>query len=386
MTRRTKGIVDAITAVRPGVQEVMVRTGTNKTSDASGDTADISQRTSLRPAINLTELTGPLELGDHVEVNTVALDMELGTGGYDFVISVLNRAAFDRDPPGHIIKLRYTPLQTPVLAIEAPESDNHAAVASFATLGETPVVCFELHSQLPAICAALHWGMQECGRTARLVYIMTDGAALPIAVSRLVPALIERKMLASTITAGQAFGGDYEAVNVYSALAAAYSALGADAIVVGQGPGNVGTGTALGFSGVDQGIAANAAASLGGAPIFVPRISFSDERSRHVGLSHHTVTNLTSVVRTPTLLPIPRLPRLQLGRLYAALQEKGILKLHEAITIDAEKGLKALEECGMSVTTMGRGLSTERAFFLAAAAAGLLAAQLIEHRAPEGVR
>jgi hypothetical protein len=217
-----------------------------------------------------------------------------------------------------------------------------------------------------------------------VVYIMTDGAALPIAISRIVPALIERNLIAATITAGQAFGGDYEAVNIYSALAAARDALGADAIVVGQGPGNVGTGTPLGFSGVDQGIAVNAAASLGGAPIFVPRISFSDKRSRHVGLSHHTVTNLISVVRTPTLLPIPRLSKLQLGRLYTILQEKGILKTHEAITVDADKGLKALEDCGMSVTTMGRGLTTERAFFLAAAAAGLLAAQLLEHKAQGG--
>ena len=213
-----------------------------------------------------------------------------------------------------------------------------------------------------------------------MIYIMTDGAALPIAVSRLVPALIERNMLAATITAGQAFGGDYEAVNVYSAPAAARVALGADAIVVGQGPGNVGTDTALGFSGVDQGIAANAAASLGGSPIFVPRISFADGRSRHVGLSHHTITNLTSVVRTPTLLPIPRLSKVRLGQLvqgrYSA--RNGVLETHEAITIDADKGLKALEDCGMSVTTMGRGLTTERAFFLAAAAAGLLAAQLLE--------
>ena len=46
--------------------------------------------------------------------------------------------------------------------------------------------------------------------------------------------------------------------------------------MVGQGPGNVGTATPLGFSGIDQGLAINAAASLGGVPIVAPRISFAD--------------------------------------------------------------------------------------------------------------
>jgi hypothetical protein len=380
MTKRARGFVEAITAVRPGIQELLVRIGPEMSCEASGESGvgAAAAPVTHRPAMNLTELTGDVAVGDQVEVNTVAIDMALGTGGFDFVISILNRATFDLEPPGHIVKLRYTPMQTPVLSIEAPESPKHEAIASFTSLNETPVVCFELHSQLPAICAALQWAMRETGRTARVVYIMTDGAALPIALSRLVPTLIERGMLAATITAGQAFGGEFEAVNVYSALAAARDALDADAIVIGQGPGNVGTGTPLGFSGVDQGIAVNAAASLGGAPIFVPRISFTDERSRHVGISHHTITNLTSVVRAPTLVPIPRLSRAQLGRLYNVLQESGILKLHEAITVDADKGLKALEDSGISVTTMGRGLTIERAFFLAAAAAGLLAAQMLE--------
>jgi hypothetical protein len=44
--------------------------------------------------------------------------------------------------------------------------------------------------------------------------------------------------------------------------------------------------------------------------------------------------------------------------------------------VEAEEGLKALEESGLPVTTMGRTLSEERAFFLAAAAAGTLAGQL----------
>jgi hypothetical protein len=189
-------------------------------------------------------------------------------------------------------------------------------------------------------------------------------------------------LLDASITAGQAFGGDFEAVNLYAALAAAKAVVEADIVVVAQGPGNAGTGTPLGFSGVDQGLAINAAASLGGMPIVAARISFADRRDRHIGLSHHTVTVLTRIARAPALVPVPRLPELQRATLRAALEETGVEAEHEVITVDAERGLLALQEYGLEVTTMGRGLAEERPFFLAAAAAGLLAAQLVEARTP----
>lgn len=368
MKRRAFGTIEAVTAERPGIQEVRVLPD----ADASGEEAP------ARPAMNLTDLTGPVTVGDRVLVNTVAVELGLGTGGFDYVLAVLERSPVEQPAPGHILKLRYTPLQTPVLAVEAPESPDHDALRLFATLDDLPVICAELHSQVPAICAAARWALRECGRTARIAYIMTDGAALPMAISRLVPEMRARGLIQATLTAGQAFGGDYEAVNLYSALAAAKQVVGANIAVVAQGPGNAGTGTPLGFSGVDQGLAVNAAASLGGVPILVPRISFAEERRRHLGLSHHTLTILTRITRAAALLPIPRLPKPELTRLYAKLEELGILDTHEAITIDAELGLQALEASGMQVTTMGRTLSEERAFFLAAAGAGLLAAQLVE--------
>lgn len=209
---------------------------------------------------------------------------------------------------------------------------------------------------------------------------MTDAAALPIALSRLVPELKARELISTTITAGQAFGGDYEAVNLYSALAAAKEVAKADVVVVGQGPGSVGTETQLGFSGVDQGIAINAADSLGGVPIAVPRIGFADARDRHRGLSHHTVTVLRRVARARALLPIPRLPYELQRVVQDAIDEACLAELHQPIIVDADLGLDALEGCGISVTTMGRGGARERPFFLAAAAGGLLAAQLVEAR------
>ncbi len=393
MRARRTGIVESIAADRRGAQEAMVRLEVReveaaaeaaKTESAGEGAAATGLGSELRRALNLTALTGPVVVGQRVLLNTLAVEMGLGTGGLDFVVAVGEGAEQKRDetPPGHILKLRYTPLQIPVLAVEAPESPHHETLAHFDTLGELPVVCLELHSQLPAICAAAHWAWREAGVGVppRVVYVMTDGAALPLALSRLVPQLQARGLLAATITSGQAFGGDYEAVNLYSALACAQAVAHADIIVAGQGPGNVGTGTPLGFSGIDQGLAINAAASLGGVPIAVARLSFADARARHQGLSHHSRTVLQTIARAPALLPLPRLPEPQRSVLQVALEESGLADLHEPITVQADRALDALIETGLTVTTMGRGLAEERPFFLAAAAAGVLAAQIAESR------
>lgn len=373
MRRRAKGTVHAVIAERPGAQEVLVRIAN---SDGLRTLDD-----GCRPALNLTALCGPVSIGDTVVVNTLAVELGLGTGGLDFVVSSDRPIAESSEPPGHVLKLRYTPLQTPVLAVEAPESPHHDALRLFASLDDVPVVCAELHSQLPAICAAAKWELEAFGISdTRIVYVMTDGAALPMAFSRLVPELRARRLLDATITAGQAFGGDYEAINLYSALAAARDVAGAHIIVVAQGPGNVGTETPLGFSGVDQGLAINAAASLGGVPIAVARISFADPRDRHQGISHHTLSVLRHVARAPALVPVPRLPMAQMRLIQTALETFDVTEEHQPITVDAERGLAALERAGLAVTTMGRDMHEERAFFLSAAAAGLLAAQLVEAR------
>ena len=70
-----------------------------------------------------------------------------------------------RTPDGHIIKLRYTPLQTAVLSVEAPESPHHDALRLFAGLDDTPVVCSELHSQFPRY-APLRTGRRVCWDSA----------------------------------------------------------------------------------------------------------------------------------------------------------------------------------------------------------------------------
>lgn len=375
MLRRMEGIVETITVERAGAQELLVRipapASHSGQSERDGD---------LRPTLNLTDLTGVARVGDQVLINTVAVEMGLGTGGLDFVICILNRPPSHGPPAGHILKLRYTPLQTPVLAVESPESPHHETLRAFETLDEYPVVCAELHSQLPAICSAARWGIQEGGgtRPPRIVYVMTDGAALPLGLSRLVAQMREMDLIQATITAGQAFGGDYEAINLYSALAAAKEVTRADIIVVAQGPGTVGSETPLGFSGVEQGLAINAAASLGGTPIMVPRISFADPRPRHRGLSHHSVTVLKRVARAHTLLPLPRLSKVQMQALRVSLEAHNIEKQHQPIIVPADLAYDAYRALPFAVTTMSRTPDEERPFFLASIAAGLLAAQCIE--------
>src|SRR5699024_11447822 len=66
--------------------------------------------------------------------------------------------------------------------------------------------------------------------------------------------------------------------------------VGADVTIVSQGPGNLGTGTGWGFSGVQSAEALHAAAVLGGQGVATLRVSEADERERHRGLSHHSST------------------------------------------------------------------------------------------------
>jgi hypothetical protein len=352
------GVVESIESERTGAQELSVRT-----------------ESGMRQAINYAQLTGSVAIGDTVFLNTWATALGLGTGGLDFVIAV-DRPDQTENASGHLMKLRYTPLQIPVLAAESPESEFHDVLNDFSSLDGTPVVCAELHSQVAAAAAAAKWKSPR----AKVVYVMSDGASLPMAFSRLVPQLRERKLLDGVVTTGQSFGGDFEAVNIYTGLVVARLVAGADIIIVGQGPGNAGTATPLGFSGIDQGIALNAVVTLGGAPIAVPRISFADPRPRHQGLSHHTTTILEQVALGRVTVPIPTHSDEQAG-VIAEQMPALIAERHDIVIVDAQDAFAALVAGGLEITTMGRRIEEDPAFFKAACAAGVLAGQIYENKA-----
>jgi hypothetical protein len=181
---------------------------------------------------------------------------------------------------------------------------------------------------------------------------MTDGGALPLALSDMVAMLNERQLLDGTITVGHAFGGESEAINVPSALAIARHQLAADAVVVGMGPGVVGTETTLGTTAIEAVAVLDIAARLGGRPIIAVRASDADERQRHRGVSHHTRTVL-QLAHARVLVPVPE------GLAIDAPQ-------HEVVELLVPK-------TDLDITTMGRGPAEDPIFFQAAAAAGIAA-------------
>lgn len=327
-------------------------------------------------AVCLTELVGKVSVDDSVLLNTIAVSLSLGTGGNDFVIANLTHPVQEEAKcPGHIIKLRYTPMQTSVFSAEEDDSPHRGAILGFRTLEEMPVIAGELHSQLAPVCGAIKSIIPD----ARIAYIMTDAAALPLAFSRIVTFLKEKGLLDTTITCGQAFGGDLEAVTLQSALAAAKEVAGADVTIVLQGPGNAGTGTQYGFGGIEQGEVINAVYSLGGRPIAIPRISFADPRERHRGVSHHTVTALGKIALAPCTIPVPILTPNKQEIVMDALEP--LREKHQILILDADETLTELETAKLPMRTMGRNSEEDREFFLACVSAGLLAVKMLQEKA-----
>jgi len=319
----------------------------------------------------------PIDVGDSVLLNTTAVRLGLGTGGYHFVIRRLRKGSRKTEidaAGGHIMKLRYTPMQIRCLAAEEPQSPHHEVLAEAQSIEGMPVVVAGLHSQIAPIAAAIK---AETKGKAKIVYIMNDTACLALGFSRLVAELKEKRLIDATITAGQAFGGDLEAVNIYSALLAAKKAAGADVAIIAQGPGNVGTETLFGFGSIYQGEAINAVGILGGTPVAAVRLSFADARPRHRGISEQCLVALGKVALHKSLVVLPKIEKEKLDLLQQQLADSGICQRHEVVIEEGEAGLKELQRLGVKVVSMGRGIDEDREFFLAAAAAGLAAGKQV---------
>jgi hypothetical protein len=312
------GTVDALLAERPGLQRVTV----------DGDRAYV-----------LTQLIGPVAVGDRVVCNTTAVDLGLGTGGWHVVHWNLSRDSFDGPGGGHIMKLRYTSLQVDTGAADGP-----------GLRAGTPVVACALHSQVAVVAHAF----KQVRPDASLTYVMTDSAALPLALSDLVFELRAAGLLDATITAGQAFGGEREAVNVRSAL----ELVDDGAVVVGPGPGVVGTGTTYGFGSLEVAAVLDAAVDAGGVGIVALRYSDADPRPRHQGVSHHSTTALALVHQDvlaayPAGGPPPVLPQ------------------------GTPVAVPVPDLSAVTATTMGRGPADDPGFYAYAGAAGALAASRV---------
>ncbi|WP_343448347.1 DUF3866 family protein [Micromonospora oryzae] len=326
-------------------------------------------------ALAYPQLVGRPAPGDRVLLNAGALLMGLGTGGYALVVALPDR--LPPDPPqagdtrdaGHLVKARYTPLQPILLGVDEEASPHREVLAAAEDVAGLPVVTADLHSALPAILAGIHADAPD----ARVAYLLTDGGALPAWFSRALDGL--RGRLAGTVSVGQAFGGDLEATTVHSGLLAARHVLAADVVICAQGPGNLGTGTRWGYSGVAVGEAVNAVAALGGKPVGSLRISDADPRPRHRGVSHHSLTAYGRVALAPADLVVPDgLPAALAGDVDTALAP--LAGRHRIVRVPTDGLDAALRASPVPLSTMGRGLDADHAYFLAAAAAGRHAAAL----------
>jgi hypothetical protein len=354
MIRLRTGTVRDAREPRPGVLELSV---------------EVDGRT--EPALAYPGLTGPVAAGDRVLLNTTAVAYGLGSGGYHFVVAV--EGGEDLDPPeaGHVMKLRYTPVQAKVQAVEEQGAPHREEIEAASGLDGLPVVWAPLHSMVGAACA----GAKAAGAD-RVAYVMTDGAALPMWFSRQVDQLRGAGLVDATVTCGQALGGDLEAVNPFTGLLAAAAVARADVVVIADGPGKVGTATRWGATEVAGGLHLNVAGILGGRPIAALRVSFADPSYRHHGVSPHSITVLREVALLPVHVAVPALDEERRGAVWEALKDASLEERHQLVEVAGQPAVDLLVDRGVEAETMGRGVEEDPAFFLAAGSAGVLAGRM----------
>lgn len=324
-------------------------------------------------------LLGGMHEGDEVVVNVAALDLGLGSGGFDVVHVNLTRGlAGGAEGDAHVMKLNYTPLQHPIHPVERPvpwfeTPDIGAKGTTERGEGESvrlipdmqgkvapiPVAVLPLHGHL----APAAWAAAQAAPGLKVGYVQTGGGALPRSLSRDVKQLRERGLLAGHITASPSYGGEHEALSVVGALDAAGS-LGWDAILAGPGPGIIGSDTAYGHGGMAALDNAHAALSLGLPTLISPRLSSADPRERHQGLSHHTRTVL-GLLLAPVDVALPE----------GETEIASSLESSKHRIRFAQPDLDGYAASGLPTATMGRTLDEDRLFFAAPLSAGRVVAQ-----------
>src|SRR4051794_33246504 len=159
-----------------------------------------------RPAQADVTLVGESRPGDDVVVNVAAVELGLGSGGFDVLHVNLTNGLDGAGVEGaHVMKLNYTSLQHAVVPVEGPQLAVPLA---------RPVAVFGLHAQL----APLLWALGQARPGTRAGYVQTAGGALPGTMSRVVAELSERELLAAHVTAGPAYGAGHEAISTPGAI------------------------------------------------------------------------------------------------------------------------------------------------------------------------
>ncbi len=297
-------------------------------------------------------------IGDIVLVNRTATNLKLGSGGVDYVVSNLSHPEVHRYNNGHIMKLRYTPMQFSIQSIEETAKYQRKE-ENFSGLNAMPVVIGELHSMVVPFVTAIRKFQPQW----RIVYLMSDGGALPLELSYSIKKLKESGDIDITITFGNAYGGDLEATNIFTALIAAHQLCNPDVIIATMGPGIVGTGSKYGFTGMEQLQHLYAVELLKGHRVLIPRIGFSDGRTRHWGVSHHTKTVL-ELTNSDVSVTFPILEQWKHDILQGQLVgDDQIFSKHNLTWIDVKDCLDFYRRLDIELITMGKNLEAEPAFF-----------------------
>ena len=305
-----------------------------------------------RPAWADTGLLGEMREGDEVVVNVEALDLELGSGGFDIVHVNLTRG-LEGGAAGsaRVMKLNYSSIQHAVEPVERQLGEAGRAAS-------VPVLVLPLHGHLgPAA-----WAAATVAPGIKAGYVQTGGGALPGSLSRDVAQLRERGLLCGHVTAGPAYGGEHEAVSVAGALDAAADRLGWEAIIAGPGPGIIGSETRLGHGGMAALDTAHAALALGMPTLLSPRLSTADGRQRHRGVSHHTLTVMKMLLGAVEV-PVPAGQPVAIAGLAEACGWRH--RLREEVA-----DLDGYAASGLPARTMGRTIADDPLFFAAPLAAG----------------
>lgn len=306
-------------------------------------------------------LLGEMREGDEVVVNVAALDLGLGSGGFDVVHVNLTRGLDSAGETGeHVMKLNYTSLQHSIVPAEIPwrlMDPMGAKVTAKGSERSMPVLVLPLHGHL----APAAWAAAQATPGLKVGYVQTGGGALPGSLSRDVAQLRERGLICDHIAAAPAYGAEHEALSVAGALDAAANELSWDAAIVGPGPGIIGSETRFGHGGMAALDSAHAALALGLPTLLSPRLSSADPRKRHRGVSHHTLT-VVAMLLAPVTIPIPA-DRPEIAEELSTASPQNRI-------VEASVSSDAYASAGLPSKTMGRSIEEDPLFFAAPLAAG----------------
>lgn len=319
-------------------------------------------------AYNIIQNCGEVAVGDEVIVNTSAVDLNLGTGGWHFVLWNLKYDNLSTKASGHIMKLRYSALQFESGVAE--EFDNYTKENN---INGSLVIATPLFSQVAPIVTQL----KDSKPNLKIAVLVSDSASLPLAIADLLIELKNKNLIDSTVTFGHAFGGDIEAINIYTALLSARHIAKADIIIVTMGPGIVGTNTEFGFTGIDVAYHLDVAKSLGATTIGVLRASSADLRDRHRAISHHSLTTFSKATHEKHTLGLIQDHELS-KQMLDQVTNRDIDKKHELVMTNTCKIVDKMENIGLNVSSMGRTAREDELFFESAAASSQIALTILE--------